>query len=110
MDLVIHGMTCVVRILNKLDAVGATVNYAPEKAAVDYDPAEASLDEVLGAVEAAGYHANDRPPASRRSVSAVSPRQSALWLLSRYPVGSGSARPAATRVAPAHALIEGLLQ
>jgi Cu+-exporting ATPase len=42
--------------LNKLDGVSATVNFATEQATVDYDPDVARPQELLGAVEAAGYH------------------------------------------------------
>jgi Cu+-exporting ATPase len=41
--------------LNKLDGVSATVNYATEKASVDYDPTLTRAEALLGAVEAAGY-------------------------------------------------------
>ncbi|MDA8282271.1 MAG: heavy metal translocating P-type ATPase [Actinomycetota bacterium] len=60
-DLVIGGMTCVscaARIekrLNKLPGVEASVNFASEHAAVVFDPALATVDELIGAVEAAGY-------------------------------------------------------
>ncbi|MEV4419334.1 heavy metal translocating P-type ATPase [Patulibacter sp. NPDC049589] len=63
LELPVHGMTCascanrIERRLNKLDGVEATVNYATEKAAVRYDPATVSPDDLVGAVEAAGYHA-----------------------------------------------------
>jgi Cu+-exporting ATPase len=56
-------MTCascanrIERRLNKLDGVQATVNYATEKAAVRFDPARVSPDELVGAVAAAGYTA-----------------------------------------------------
>jgi Cu+-exporting ATPase len=62
-ELPITGMTCascanrIERKLNKLDGVHASVNYATEKATVDYDPAEVAPDQLLGAVEAAGYRA-----------------------------------------------------
>ena len=45
LELPITGMTCascanrIERRLNKLDGVSATVNYATERAAVDFDPA-----------------------------------------------------------------------
>ena len=61
-ELAISGMTCascanrIERKLNKLDGVVATVNYATEKAKVTY-PAGMSTDELVGAVEAAGYSA-----------------------------------------------------
>ena len=62
-ELPITGMTCascanrIERKLNKLDGVQATVNYATEKATVDYDPAAVEPEALVGAVEAAGYHA-----------------------------------------------------
>jgi Cu+-exporting ATPase len=61
LELPIEGMTCAscaVRIekkLNKLEGVEATVNFATETAAVDFDPEVAAADELVGAVEAAGY-------------------------------------------------------
>jgi len=61
-ELEISGMTCascanrIERKLNKLDGVTATVNYATEKAKVTYDPS-VSPDDLVGAVEAAGYQA-----------------------------------------------------
>jgi P-type Cu+ transporter len=62
-ELAIAGMTCascanrVERKLNKLDGVAATVNYATEKARVEYDPGAVAPDRLLAAVEAAGYAA-----------------------------------------------------
>jgi P-type Cu+ transporter len=62
-DLRIEGMSCascaarVERDLNKLDGVEASVNFATEHADVAFDPAQASLEELIAAVEAAGYHA-----------------------------------------------------
>ena len=62
-ELPVVGMTCascanrVERKLNKLDGVSAHVNYATEKATVDYDPASARPEDLLDAVEAAGYQA-----------------------------------------------------
>jgi P-type Cu+ transporter len=59
----VAGMTCascagrVERSLNELDGVTATVNYATERAAVDYDPVAVRPEELTGAVEAAGYAA-----------------------------------------------------
>jgi Cu+-exporting ATPase len=63
LELPVQGMTCascanrIERRLNKLDGVQATVNYATEKAAVRFDPDTVSPDDLVGAVEAAGYHA-----------------------------------------------------
>jgi copper chaperone CopZ len=64
--------SCAVRIerkLNRLDGVDATVNFATERAAVAFDPGRVGLEELLAAVEAAGYHAT---PAERgRDVDAA---------------------------------------
>src|SRR5262245_37296831 len=52
--------SCVARIerkLNKLDGVDASVNFATEQATVRYDPS-VSVDDLVSAVEAAGYHAH----------------------------------------------------
>lgn len=43
--------------LNRLDGVAATVNFAIEQAHVEHDP-QVSTDELIGAVEASGYHAS----------------------------------------------------
>jgi Cu+-exporting ATPase len=62
LELPITGMTCascanrIERKLNKLDGVSASVNYATETATVDFEPSVAP-DELLAAVEAAGYQA-----------------------------------------------------
>jgi Cu+-exporting ATPase len=62
-ELPISGMTCascanrIERKLNKLAGVTASVNYATEKATVTYDAGAVEPEELLGAVEAAGYQA-----------------------------------------------------
>jgi P-type Cu+ transporter len=62
-ELPITGMTCascasrIERRLNKLDGVTATVNYATEKARVEFDPAAVAAEQLVQAVEAAGYQA-----------------------------------------------------
>ena len=62
-ELPITGMTCascanrIERRLNKLDGVTATVNYATEKARVEFDPGAVAAEQLVGAVEAAGYSA-----------------------------------------------------
>ena len=62
-DLALEGMTCascagrIERKLNKLEGVQATVNYATEQAAVSYDPTHVAVDDLIHAVEAAGYRA-----------------------------------------------------
>jgi P-type Cu+ transporter len=61
-DLRIEGMTCtacaarIEKRLNKLDGVTASVNFATEQAAVDH-PGDVAIDELVGAVHAAGYRA-----------------------------------------------------
>jgi P-type Cu+ transporter len=66
-ELVIGGMTCgacarrVERTLNKLDGVAAVVNYATEKASVEFD-APVTADDLVAAVERAGYTAEMPPP------------------------------------------------
>ncbi|RSN22204.1 heavy metal translocating P-type ATPase [Amycolatopsis sp. WAC 01416] len=66
-ELAIGGMTCascaarVERKLNKVDGVSATVNYATEKAQVDF-PAAVSVGDLVGVVESAGYTAQPPKP------------------------------------------------
>src|SRR6476469_8750049 len=63
LEMPISGMTCascanrIERKLNNLDGVEASVNYATEKATVSYDPQAVAPEELLEAVEAAGYTA-----------------------------------------------------
>ena len=63
LELPIEGMTCAscaVRVekkLNKLEGVAATVNYATERATLDFDPGVTAPEELVAAVEAAGYKA-----------------------------------------------------
>ena len=62
-ELAITGMTCascaarIEKRLNKVDGVTATVNFASEHAAVAFDPTQVDLDDLIGAVESAGYGA-----------------------------------------------------
>jgi len=59
----LEGMTCascaarIERKLNKLEGVQAAVNYATEEAAVSYDPALVTLEDLIRAIDAAGYGA-----------------------------------------------------
>ena len=63
LELPIEGMTCascatrIEKRLNKLDGVEASVNYATENAAVSFDPALVAPEDLVAAVEAAGYKA-----------------------------------------------------
>ena len=63
LELPIEGMTCAscaVRVekkLNKLEGVAATVNYATERASVEFEAGSVSPEQLVTAVEAAGYKA-----------------------------------------------------
>ena len=69
LDLPIEGMTCAscaTRVegkLNKLDGVQATVNYATEQATVTFDADVVSPEQLVEAVESAGYTARLPRPA-----------------------------------------------
>ena len=71
----LEGMTCascaarIEKRLNGLDGVEATVNYAADTAAVTFDPAVVTVDDLLATVAAAGYRAaarGGRPARARR--------------------------------------------
>ena len=84
-DLEIEGMTCascaarIEKKLNRLQGVDAHVNYATERAFVRYDDGRVALDELVRAVESAGYRASIGPreregarvPALRLAVAAA---------------------------------------
>jgi P-type Cu+ transporter len=63
LELPIEGMTCAacaVRIekkLNKLEGVSASVNYATERASVEYDTDAVEPGQLVAAIESAGYRA-----------------------------------------------------
>jgi len=63
LELPIQGMTCascairVEKKLNKLEGVEASVNYATERATVEYDVDAVAPEQLVAAVESAGYHA-----------------------------------------------------
>ena len=62
-ELPITGMTCascanrIERKLNDLDGVTASVNYATEKATVDFDAERVEPEQLVAAIESVGYHA-----------------------------------------------------
>ena len=64
MELPIEGMTCsscagrVEKSLNRLDGVEATVNFATERATVEFDPERVEPEQLVGAVEELGYVAS----------------------------------------------------
>ena len=73
LELPITGMTCascanrIERRLNKLDGVIASVNYATEKARVEFDAGSVAPEQLVSAVQAAGYDAalpSTEPPAA----------------------------------------------
>jgi Cu+-exporting ATPase len=63
-SLELEGMTCascaarIEKQLNELDSVDASVNLATEQASVRYDGERVSVDDMLRAVESAGYRAS----------------------------------------------------
>ncbi len=74
-DLAITGMTCascaarIEKKLNRVDGVTATVNYATEKASIEFDPAVVSAEDLVSTVEATGYGATlPTPPGSRNGI------------------------------------------
>jgi len=100
-ELPITGMSCascatrVERSLNEVQGVTATVNYATERATVDYDDAAVAAEQLVGAVEAAGYgallpgaeHADDRDTAVslRRRLAVSAALSLPVLLLSMLP-------------------------
>jgi P-type Cu+ transporter len=69
LELPISGMTCaacaarIEKKLNRLDGVEATVNFATERASVDFDPGAVAPGELVAAVERLGYGARLPAPA-----------------------------------------------
>jgi Cu+-exporting ATPase len=69
-ELLVEGMTCgacaarVERTLRKLGVVQASVNYATGRAAVTHD-GTVSVDDLVAAIERAGYTARQPEPATR---------------------------------------------
>ncbi len=61
-ELPIEGMTCaacagrIERNLNKLSGVAATVNFANEKAHVNFDESQINVDTLIKSIEKAGFH------------------------------------------------------
>jgi Cu+-exporting ATPase len=92
LELPIAGMSCascatrVERSLNDVDGVVATVNYATERATVDYDPATVTPKQLVGAVEKVGYSAalpeGDSAKSLRRRVTASAVLSLPVLLLS----------------------------
>jgi Cu+-exporting ATPase len=85
----ITGMTCascanrVERRLNALDGVTASVNYATERASVDFDAATVAPEDLVAAVESAGYHAVLPAPPEAPAATAPDPAAAHLADLRR---------------------------
>jgi Cu+-exporting ATPase len=98
MELPVEGMTCascanrVERGLNEVDGVTATVNFATERAAVEYDPARVAPEQLLDAVAATGYSAQlpsgqpDPPPGADEDSTAPLRRRVAISAALSLPV------------------------
>ncbi|MER7580285.1 heavy metal translocating P-type ATPase [Kitasatospora sp. NPDC097691] len=86
-ELSIGGMTCascaarIEKKLNRMDGVEATVNFATEKARVDYGPG-VTVAELIATVERTGYTAELPPPPAPAAAEPAGPD-----------TGTGSARP-----------------
>src|SRR4051812_38647243 len=91
LDLPITGMTCascanrVEKRLNELDGVSATVNFATEKASVAYDDAVVP-EQLVAAVEAAGYRASLPEESSAPDETAELRRRVVISALLSFPV------------------------
>jgi P-type Cu+ transporter len=96
-ELPITGMTCascanrIERKLNTLDGVTATVNYATERATVAYDAGAVQPEQLVAAVEAAGYAATlpqapDAAPAEPEDETAALRRRLLISLALMLPV------------------------
>jgi Cu+-exporting ATPase len=65
-ELELEGMACagcaarIEQSLNRLGGVDATVNFATERASVAFDPESATVEDLVEAVEGAGYGAHPR--------------------------------------------------
>lgn len=85
LELAVGGMTCsscaarIERKLNKLDGVTATVNYATEKASVEYDDA-VTPEQLIATIEATGYTAELPKPVAAEPKLEVDDLQKRLWL------------------------------
>lgn len=81
-ELQLIGMTCaacasrIEKVLNKINGVEATVNFATEKARVAFNPALVELNTLLEAVRKAGYDAHEVVSSSQAEEKA---RREALY-------------------------------
>jgi Cu+-exporting ATPase len=78
-ELELEGMSCascaahVERALNEVAGAEATVNLATERAAVRFDPRQASVADLVEAVQSAGYGARERSDAAPAAAAAADP-------------------------------------
>ena len=72
--------------LNSLDGVEASANYATEAASVEYDPERVAPEQLIGAIEAAGYQAALPGPA----LAATEEPRDALSVLRRRTIFAGA--------------------
>ena len=86
-DLALEGMTCaacatrIEKVLNRLPATQAAVNFATESAQVRFDPAATPVDALIAAVERAGYRAHVKADAEQERASEQARRADALGKL-----------------------------
>ena len=72
----LEGMTCaacanrIETVLNRIDGVSAAVNFATEKARIRVAPGAATLEQLIAAVNKAGYGAHESLGASREEEKA----------------------------------------
>ncbi|MFN8023950.1 MAG: heavy metal translocating P-type ATPase [Acidimicrobiales bacterium] len=85
-ELEVTGMTCaacaarIEKKLNRLDGVTATVNYATEKATVEYDPTALVPDDLIATVQSIGYDAHlPAPPTGAASATSDTAAEPSTW-------------------------------
>ncbi|GIX28350.1 MAG: copper-translocating P-type ATPase [Burkholderiales bacterium] len=75
-ELKVTGMTCaacaarIEKVLNRIDGVEASVNFAAERARIHVSPGAATVAELIAAVERAGYGAEEITETSREEEKA----------------------------------------
>ena len=90
-ELSIGGMTCascaarIEKKLNRMDGVSAAVNFATEKARVDYGPG-VTVEELIATVERTGYTAELPPPPAPAAEPATAHRPAAARPAERDPL------------------------
>ena len=82
-DLALEGMTCaacavrIEKVLNRLPATKAAVNFATESAQVRFDAATTPIDALVAAVERAGYRAHVKVDPEKERVEAQAKKAAA---------------------------------